>query len=101
MTIRQYFEKYMYERGMSQESAAECVKFAETHPSMAPIAGRWDEPTDGYPSQLLAALTCGMDDIALEWIDKEHEFEVEMRLVPENTPPPWYRPVFDRQVQEV
>lgn len=102
MTIRKYFAKYLYDHGMFEIDAAKCLDFAEKQEVMAPIADRWDDDIEGYPPQLLAVLRLSMRQIALQWIDEEHEFERDMKLKSADIPPPWYRAMFtDEPTNEI
>jgi hypothetical protein len=78
-TIRQWAERYLYERGMFPDQAKAVVDAVEA--DNEPMKGRWNHATDGYPHPLLAVLTFAIDAAAVEWIDA-------------NLPRAWYRSIF-------
>jgi hypothetical protein len=81
-TIRQWAERYLYERGMFPDQAKAVVDTVEA--DNEPMKGRWNDATDHYPPHLLAVLTFTIDAAAVEWIDA-------------NLPRAWYRAVFAKQ----
>ncbi len=80
MTLRQWAEDSLYQRGMFPEQARAVIDIVAA--GNESIKDRWNDDTEGYPDTFLAVLIITIDHAALEWIDA-------------NKPQAWYRPMFD------
>ena len=67
MTIREWAEKQLTDRGLWPDEASAVVDaYAEGEESMA---HRWNDATEGYPVSLFAVLLLCLSDEAVRWID--------------------------------
>lgn len=86
MTIRQLFEKRLYECGMFDKDIAAVMESVIAAKENEAVQGRWDENPSGYPPQLLAALWFSVRKHTLAWIDA-------------NCPQAFYRAMFVNEPQ--
>jgi hypothetical protein len=82
MTIRQWAQTYLTDRGMWPQDAVTIIERMDADPALQSMNGRWDEDTSGYPPALLSALSFNLDLQAVIWIEA-------------NCPEAWYRSLFD------
>ena len=80
MKIREYAKDYLTKGGMFPNDADTVLATVEAETKQ--MVGRWDEDTEGYPSQLLAVLRFVLNRAALDWID-------------EHCPQAFYRAMFE------
>ena len=85
MTIREYLEGKLVERGLFEDQAHEVMNRViaeDANSKTGPIMGnRWQDVAEGYPPQLFAVLWISVKQHTLAWID-------------ESKPHAWYRPLF-------
>lgn len=81
MNFYDFFTKQLTSLGMFPNQAKDVMTITmERHSEMK---GRWDEDITSYPQQLQNIIWLSIEDIALEYIEK-------------NVPEAWFKPIFDR-----
>jgi hypothetical protein len=80
-TFEQWSVRYLVDRGMFENQAAQVFQSVKSDEVNAPMAKRWNDTIDGYPPVMLNVLALGLNRAATQWIDA-------------NLPNAWYRPVF-------
>ena len=81
MSIRKKLESMLVANGMFDDQAKEVLMVFIEEGANEPMTGRWEEPMNNYPPQLLAVLWLGVKRAALIYIDV-------------NCPQAWFRPMF-------
>ncbi len=79
MSIEDYFVDYLFNRGMFENQAKEVMEMVKERNKE--MAGRWGDNIQYYPKTVLSLLTFSVNEVAVEWIDK-------------NLPKAWNRDVF-------
>lgn len=64
MTIEDKLKALLVRRGVSPQDAITVLGKLKTDPDNEPMAGRWTDDVEGYPSQLLAALWYSTQKVA-------------------------------------
>ena len=80
-TIKGVLIKMLVSNGMFAKQAQAVFARFQASDVSEPMDGRWDDPTEGYPLQMLAILRMGIRQEALRYID-------------ETCPKAWFRPMF-------
>lgn len=56
MTIREHLENMLVNHGCWPDEAKASINLIEESEASDEMRGRWDEPADGYPDELMAVL---------------------------------------------
>lgn len=70
MTIHQKFHEQLVAHGLWPGQADAVLAALKAEPNSEPMEGRWDEPVENYPPQLMAVLWLSTKMAAVAWIDK-------------------------------
>lgn len=83
MTIRELFEKRLYEHGLFEDQARAIINqhILNEGPD-SPLTGRWESDSTGYPDVLYNVLWMSIKHTAHDWL-REHK------------PQHWALPIFD------
>ncbi len=69
MTLREHFEKRLFECGMFEDQAKSVMDLAVVSPALQSMAGRWSHSTSDYPTPVLGITWLAVKSVALKWID--------------------------------
>lgn len=69
MTVREWMNTYLEDRGLFPEESAAIMKAVMEDPDLSPMKGRWEDDVRSYQLHMIQAISWTVCDHALQWID--------------------------------